>query len=434
MEEDGEDRPRQRQSLKPVPKPLLSIIHSDGVEKRSEVVPEQVPASANEQKRITGQSPEETICPTAAAQPTAPTPQRAAGQGGVTFIEKDPNDTPSTPRHGCVASGPTASRLPALETNTDVFTVTPRRVPITNTTPGPSPLPLPMLPGLKDPLILPLINLQEATPMRLEQAPIQSDLSSNASSSPGPSPIVGLPGIVMPNLDNVDETVQRFFHQIVEHLNNMQMWQSSVSASTRSSSATPEFSIRDAPGMTLTPRLGPQDARTVIEDQATPESSDTMPVSSMAEHDPDEVRFQDATEESHVSSDPATDSEVLGLGISDYYRQGTRRALPVVRPLHQQQLRPPPPGRAYTRVRYSATKRSHGTSEDKENIKVQEGVMESEPLPLGKKSALRNSGENNKNLGDKRVHILLPAQEAEEPESKLKKGILSTQSGAYESS
>lgn len=426
MEED-EDRQRQQKFLKGVSKPLLSVVQSDGIEELEFSSPEQEQSIAKEQTmHIMSQLQEEATCPAAATRPTAPMPERAMGQGDT--IEINTDDNPSTPRQARVISSPTTSRNPPVEADTDIFTATPRRVPIPSVTSGPSPLPLPMQLGstVIDPPILPLINLQEATPIRLEKKiPIQSNLSSDASSSPGAISILGLPGIVMPNLDNVDENVQRFFHQIVEHLNNMQMWQSSASASTHSSSATPEFSIREAPGMTLTPQLGPQDTRTLTSNQVTPE-----PLGTMAEHDPDEVRFQDATEESEASPDLVTGSEVLGLGISDQYRKGPS---PVIcsHLQQQQQLRPPPPGRAYTGGRYSATKRSYATSEDKENIRVKRGIVEPESLPLLKKSSLRSSGGKNKNLGDKHVHILLPSQETEEPRTKPKKASFS---GAYEPS
>ncbi|KAF8513471.1 kinase-like domain-containing protein [Gautieria morchelliformis] len=437
IDEDDELRQRRRQSLKAeVPKPLLGGIQ--GAEESCEASNDDGPIRTSEQITSTASPSQAEATSPATARPVAPTPQRAVGQGSAMIIGSDTDDISSAPRHECLMSSPIAPQHPALDIGTDVFTATPRGYPIASTLPGPRSLPLPMLPELSatDYPALPMINLQEATPMPIEQVPIQHDLNSNASSASGPSPILGLPGIVMPNLDNVDETVQRFFRQIVEHLNYMQMWQSMVSASTRSSSATPEPSIRNASGMTfLSPRPGPHEVGKVIKDQATAEQPNTMSASSKAGLDLDHIRFQDATEESDASSNPATNLEILGLGISGN-RQGSRKRHPDIRPpIQQQQLRPPPPGRVYSPAGYNAAKhtptiekRSQAEYEDKENISVQKDTVESDSVPLRQKSSLRNSEDKKNNLTDKRVHILLPTQETEEPKSKPKKVFLSTSS------
>jgi hypothetical protein len=272
----------------------------------------------------------------------------------------------------------------------------------------------------------------------MRQLPIQTDFSSNGSSSPGLSPILGLPGIVMPNLDNVDETVQRFFYQIVEHLNTMQMWQSTASASNQSYSATPEPSIKEVPGVTLSPRLGPQGPSKVIADQATTPSPHSSPCK--ADLDSDEIRFQDATEESSTASpnSTTTDFDARGLGISDDHQE-TSRIPPVMHSLFQQkQLCPPPPGRAYSKGRYDAArrisaadKRSHTNMHNKENLSTRKDIVEPQSVQLRKKSSLRSSEGKKRALNDKHVQILLPSQDnAKEPKSKPT-GSLPTKSGAF---
>ena len=435
MDDEDEAPQRRRQPLQvEMSGPLLCGIRSERIEGPSKADLDKTPTHENDQI-MTSRSPsqDEAITAMTSARPTAPTPQRAGGKG------RETDSTPPSPHHVCAIPSPTACRDPSLEKDADVFTATVPHVPTTSSTPD-RPLQLPKLPepSALDPPILPMINLQEATPMRLEQVPIQYDLSSNASSSPKLSPILSIPGIVIPNLDNVDETVQRFFKQIVDHLNTMQMWQSTASASTHSNSATPEPSIKDTPGMTLTPRLDPRDAR-IVKDKVTAKLPYTPSTSSNAELDPDEIRFQDATEESTVSPDLTIDSEVLGLGISDY-RQGTRKNPLTTRPLfqqqQQQQVRSPPPGRAHFKPGYRAAKdittdkRSHLNSEDKENIGVQKDTVKREGVQLYKKSSLRSAEDKKKTLSDKHVQILLPSQESQKPKSRPR---TATQSGGSQS-
>lgn len=430
MDPDHEYQQRQRRSLQAeTSQPLLCGVRSECVGDTCEVDLDKNPTQANGQgPSVTGN---EAISLTMSARPTAPTPQRAVTQGATTFMEEETDGVASSPHRAGMISSPTAPQHPPTEP-IDVFIVTPPRVSSTGL--GPRHPPLPDLPEIHLPN-LPMIHLQEATPARQVLVPVQTDLSSNASSSPAPSPIIGLPGIVMPNLDNVDETVQRFFHQIVEHLNTMQMWQSTASTSTRSYSATPEPSVKGTPGVTLSPQLCHQDASKIIRNHAT--SQPPHKSLDKADLDPDEIRFQDATEESTSSSpNSTTNCDVRGLGISDDRQSTCEIPLTIRPPFQQMQVCPPPPGRAYSKgacgaARHStaADKRSRTNSGDKENTNTGYDTVSPQSVHLRKKSSLRSSEGKKGTLSNKHVQILLPTQGTEEPESEPRRA-LSTQSGA----
>ncbi|KAF8582778.1 Pkinase-domain-containing protein [Ramaria rubella] len=417
MENDGGDHQRGQESPQvDVPIPLLQVPdETQSIQQASEVVSD----NGLEQTM----QPNETASLLTCTRPSAPTPQRAGWPGTSLCSEKDIDVLTPTLRY-VHRTSPIAPQHLALETDMDVFTVTPHDPTLSGTEsnfPPPEPLALPVT-TLST---LPVINLQSATPIRNES-------NSTASSSPSPSPIVGIPGIVIPNMDNVDETVQRFFHQIVEHLNNIQMWQSSTS--THSSSGTPEPCSSDA-GVPSNMRLGVGDIDKVIESHNSTGAPLPPPSTSASPGmvcDTDDIRFEDATDEPTASSNPIPDFEVLGLGISDYRQRFHKATTPTSIPAQQQeQARLGQLPSEWASPKADAKhpgphKQLHVKAKNKENEGVRREIVDS--LHVRKKSSLRSTEDGRRTLGDKRVQILLPEEITVEEIKSKKRSILSPRS------
>ena len=429
MDEDDENRDRQRRFLdeaSPGSCPSYAATEFAGAERPSKTADdEESELMTGQVMHTAGQRAAEDPSPTHVPRPSAPTPQRAVHRN-VISLDTDPDVDMSMPRHVRMAISPVAPLpppFPTVDLDADVFTSP--HCDLTITSPRPTSLPLPVL--FVSPVGVqssrPVLWLPDASSLRPEQAPMPSVLASG----PSPTPILDLPGIDVPNLKNVDETVQRFFHQLVDRLNTIQLIQSHPPIASRPVTLDPDSS--DAPDMLANPRLRPGDATKIVKvgvRNEAPPPPPTTPSLSGVELNSHDSRFEDAIED--IGQLP-----ILGLGISDY-RPEVRGTSPAPHPQlqHQQRLRPPPPrGRAYSSVAYGTkqnaadTDRSH--ARDKENTAVWKNNVEPDGAPMRKKSSLRNT-EGGRTLRDKHVQIVLP-YEAEEMALNRKKSSQSTGSG-----